>query len=387
MKSLVNGPLESMLLACLVARDAADLDEISVLYAKCNDKKLFDFAQEHECASIVAARLMALKKSSPKWEKALNDWKYCLNQRLRVLDELATLFKAEGIPLIALKNAGIARAIYPYPEECPMGDFDVLVTKADFARAHHLLLKAKYVLAFRVQNTIEEEGLEAGLLSGGTEYSYDLGDDVLWLELQWRSVAGRWISPELEPKAEDLFKTAIPVDGSDILIQDPVSNLLQVCLHTAKHSYVRAPGLRLHTDVDRIVRAYPELDWSSFVEKVEQMRVKTAVYYSLLIPAELLRTPIPSEVLEALRPLKVQDRLIRRALKKAGLFHPHAPKFSRLAYLAFTASLFDSPVACLHSAFPSPAYMQAHYGATSKLELPGLYAKRFANLIFRRVKT
>jgi len=256
---LVKTPYEKMLVSCLVSRDASNLETIYSHYAQCNERRLFEFAQEHEAASIVAMRLEALGKTSPMWQQAADNWKYRLTQRFEKLDALATALKAEGIPLIALKNAGIARAIYPYPEECPMGDFDTLVKKSDFRRAHEVVMKLGYELGFRAENTIEEEGVEAGLLSGGTEYRMELTDDIMWLELQWRAIAGRWISPEIEPSAESLFETAMSVEGSDIKILDPESNLLQVCLHTAKHSYVRAPGLRLHTDVDRIVRRIQRL--------------------------------------------------------------------------------------------------------------------------------
>ena len=40
-------------------------------------------------------------------------------------------------------------------------------------------------------------------------------DDVLWLELQWRPIAGRWISPEVEPKAEELIETSLAIEGSE----------------------------------------------------------------------------------------------------------------------------------------------------------------------------
>lgn len=391
MDGVLKTDLERMLVACLVHRDAADLSQIAELYARCNDKALFAFAQEHEIASIVGERLQALGKAHGHWLQAIGDLKYRMRCRLDALDELAAALDAEGIGIVALKNAGIARGIYPYLSECPMGDIDLLVAKADFVRAHEILLGLDYVPAFRVQNTIEELGVEAALLSGGAEYKKDLLDDTLWLELQWRPIAGRWIAPEVEPKAEDLLARAIPIEGSAVKLLAPLDNLLQVCLHTAKHSYIRAPGLRLHTDVDRIVRAYdkPEapFDWEAFVRRVQAMQVRVAVYFSLHIAAQLLHTPIPSSVLERLKPHKMQEKSIMKALVRGGFFHPQAPKFSRLAYLRFTASLFDSPAACLRSAFPSPNYMMSHYKLQSKALLPVGYAKRFVSLLFKRVQT
>ena len=54
---------------------------------------------------------------------------------------------------------------------------------------------------------------------------------------------------------------SLEVNGSNVRILAPEDNLLQVALHTAKHSYVRAPGFRLHSDVDRVVR-FQSIDWN-----------------------------------------------------------------------------------------------------------------------------
>ena len=215
-KTLIQTPYEKMIVACLVARRDANVDEIAQIYRQCQERALFEFAQEHECAGIVAARLEMIGQLTPKWKAVADDWKYRLSLRFEALDALAEALDAQGIPLIALKNAGIARAIYPHYEECPMGDFDVLVCKKDFERAHDIVVSQGFELDFRAEETIEEKGVKAGLLSGGTEYKKDLGDDTLWLELQWRSIAGRWIAPEVEPKAEDLFASSMAVAGTKI---------------------------------------------------------------------------------------------------------------------------------------------------------------------------
>lgn len=391
---LVKSLEEKILVECLIARKDADLEKIKELYKQYKEEardyqthKLYLFAEEHECASIVGSRLQALELSNPNWDLAIDNWKYRLTQRFEALDALAAALKAENIPIIALKNAGIARGIYPYIEECPMGDIDTLVKKSDFVRAHEVVMKQGFSFGFRAEETIEEEGVKAGLISGGTEYKKELTDDILWLELQWRPIAGRWIAPEAEPVADDLFETSLSIEGSDVRLLDPVSNLLQVCLHTAKHSYVRAPGLRLHTDVDRIVRAYPDLDWNLFLQRVRDMKVKTSVYFSLLIPKILLHTPISNDILDELRPSEKQYQFILNSICKAGLFHPMRSKFSRPKYLAFTAMLYDSPAVCFKSAFPSPGFMRERYGLSSDLQLPLCYIKRFAGLLFKRVKT
>ena len=183
---------------------------------------------------------------------------------LTELDQQAAELARHDIALVALKNGGIARGIYPCPGCCPMGDLDVLVEKKDFRAAHAILLDQGY--RFEYRSPLEETDLKAAEESGGAEYWKILPNgEKLWLELQWRPVAGRWIRPDQEPSAEELMARSMPIPDTAVRLLAPEDNLLQVALHTAKHSYVRAPGFRLHTDVDRIVRRQV-IDWQTFVE-------------------------------------------------------------------------------------------------------------------------
>ena len=107
------------------------------------------------------------------------------------------------------------------------------------------------------------------------------------------------------------FRDCYFAPGTKVGILSPEDNLLQVCVHTAKHSYVRAPGLRLHLDVERIV-AHKQIDWEVFLRKVKDAHVKTSTYYSLYLANMLFGTPIPQAVLDALHP---GDRKNRKLLK------------------------------------------------------------------------
>ena len=106
----------------------------------------------------------------------------------------------------------------------------------------------------------------------------------------------------------------MPIPGSAARLLAPEDNLLQIALHTAKHSYVRAPGFRLHTDVDRVVRRQP-LNWDLFLTRVIALEVKTPVFFSLAIPRSLFGTPIPDEVLAQLQPHPWKLALITKWLQ------------------------------------------------------------------------
>lgn len=166
----------------------------------------------------------------------------------------------------------------------------------------------------------------------------------------------------------------------------PEDNLLQVCLHTAKHTYVRAPGFRLHTDVDRIVRRCT-VGWQKFVAEVERLQVRTAVYLSLAIPTLLLRTPVPEWVLTRLQPAAWKTRLMLRWLWRVGLFDPDARKWSKPGYIVFNMLLYDTLDGLRRGLFPDAEWMQRRYEVKHRWSLPWWYAVRAAELTFKRAKT
>jgi hypothetical protein len=357
------------------------------LWEQLGDQAALALARENQVEPLLAHVLMETFGAAvpAPWRQAHDETWQRLGLYLGELDGLAARLAADGIPLAALKNGGIARGIFPCPGCCPMGDLDVLVSIRHFRRAHELLLDEGYSFEFR--SSLEKASLEAAEQGGGAEYWKILpGGEKLWLELQWRPVAGRWIRPDQEPKAEELLAGSIPIPGSAARLLAPEDNLLQIALHTAKHSYVRAPGFRLHTDVDRIVRRQP-LNWEVFLARVFSLEVKTPVYFSLAIPRFLFGTPIPDEVLAQLQPAAWKLALITGWLQSVGLFNPDEPKFGRLGFVVFTALLYDDLKGVWRGLFPGKAWMQAHYRFHRGWLLPYYYVRRLVDLAIRRVST
>jgi len=357
------------------------------LYERLGDRAAWALARENQVESLVAHVLMETLGSEvpAPWRQAHEATRQRLASYLGELDRLAARLAQDGIPLVALKNGGIARGIFPCPGCCPMGDLDVLVARRHFRQAHEILLEEDYTFAFR--SPLEQASLPAAEQSGGAEYWKILpGGAKLWLELQWRPVAGRWIRPDQEPEAEELLAGSLPIPGSAARLLAPEDNLLQVALHTAKHSYVRAPGFRLHTDVDRVVRRQG-LNWEVFMARVKSLEVKTPVYFSLALPRFLFGTPIPDEVLAHLQPPAWKLALLTGWLQRVGLFNPDAPKFGRAGFVFFTALLYDDLRGLRRGLFPARAWMRERYGCHRAWLLAYYYGRRLADLALRRVST
>jgi len=355
------------------------------LYIPDSDLELFSFAEANDIAPHVSHALRDTlgDHTPPHWIEAHESTERRNRSYLGELDRVASRLAESDIRLVALKNAGIARGIHPCPGCSPMGDLDALVDRSRFREAHEILLACGFTPEFRspLESGFDLDAAERG---GGSEYFTILpGGEKLWFELQWRPVSGRWIRPGQEPGGSALLERSVEIPGTPVRLLSPLDNLLQVALHTAKHTYVRPPGLRLHTDVDRIVRRQ-SIDWGLFVARAGELRVRTAVYFSLSIPRQFLGTPVPSEVLAELAPSPARRRGIERRLSKAGLLFPGEKKFSNGAYILFVSLLYDSLADLLRSAFPESRWMRQQYGFRSRWAVPAYHVKRLVGLAWRR---
>ena len=363
-------------------------DNTFELYEQIDDHIIFEAAKKNLVDSIIGYRLIEKygKDNIPlHWVNSYKSTNEKIASYLEELDRIADIFSKDGIPLIALKNSGIAKAIYPYPGLVPMGDVDTLVRRSDFIHAHEILIKNGYEIASPNKYHIADEKI--GYRTGGSEYKTILPNgQQLWFELQWRPVEGRFLRPDQEPDGDRLVDRSISTDGSKLRILSPEDNLLQVCLHTAKHSYVRAPGFRLNLDVDRIVNGQ-KIDWSLFLKNVIFHKVKVPVYFSLLIPKVLFNTPISEAVLKEIMPAPLRRHILSRWIQRIGLFNPHEKKFGKMGFIFWNAMLYDSVGGLKRAVFPDAKWMQDKYNLKKRYQLPYFYIKRVRDLVVNRMPT
>lgn len=337
---------------------------------KLNIEKLFELCAEHELEGTAASNIIKydIFTLPSYWQDAYNKQLERLSFLKEKSAEICKAMDKNGIKMVILKNGGIMADIIDDPAACPMEDIDSLVKKSDFMCAHDILVKNGFTFKFRSE--FEFEKLERAFRDGSTEYYITMPDrEKMWFELAWRPVAGRWIRLDKEPDADLLVDRAYYSKDTKVGILSPEDNLLQVCVHTAKHSYVRAPGLRLHLDVERIV-THKEIDWDVFLKAVNDTHVKTAVYFSLLIPRVLFGTQIPEWVLDKLHPGKLKEKKVLKLLGSAGLLHPKDRKFSKFKFLKFQTLLYDSFGDMLKVLNPGLKTMREIYGFKYSLLMP-----------------
>ena len=361
-------------------------NDLKKKFEECEKNVFFELCLEHELDGVVASHIIEnnLSELPDYWLAAYEKEKEHLTFLRDKAAEICKKMDENGIRMVVLKNGGIMSDMVEDAAACPMEDIDSLVKKSDFKKAHEILLESG--LTFKFRSEFEFEELEKSFRDGSTEYfiATPTGKEM-WFELAWRAVAGRWIRLDLEPDCDTLIDASYCAKGTKVGILSPEDNLLQVCVHTAKHSYVRAPGLRLHLDVERIV-AHKKIDWTLFLEKVRAAHVKTSTYFSLYLAKMMFDTPVPDDVLSALRPSKGKEKRILSLISKAGLLHLKARKFSKLEFLRFQTSLYDSINDMWFVLCPKGGRLHEIYGYKSPLKTPYYVVVRGLDLVGIRKK-
>lgn len=333
----------------------------------------YDVCKEHELDGVVGNAAISLGLELPSyWKEAYKKHQFRQEFLREKAKYICSIMDSYGIPMVVLKNGGIMLSMINEAVKCPMEDIDSLIKKKDFYKAHELLVNNGFVFKFRSE--FEEDKLDEAYRHGSAEYYLLMPDgDKMWFELSWRAVDGRWIRPDLEPSTDEFIDNSFVPTATKVHVLSPEDNLLQVCIHTAKHSYCRAPGLRLHMDVDRIV-SHNDINWDLFIQKVKKSHVCKSTYISLFIPSVIFGTSVPEKVLNELRPKDINKLL--NILAKASLIHPFERKFTKFQFLRFQTSLYDNFSDVFKVIYPSKEWINERYNCKSA-------GDRFIAIIFR----
>lgn len=217
------------------------------------------------------------------------------------LTRLTTALQTRGVPVIVLKGAHLAPVVYPQPSLRWMLDVDLLVHRADLARAA-AILRAH---GCRQIAESDDEG-------GSSAYPWHLPRFVQAhppsVELHWRLAAND------RPPPQELWQRAVPVRiaGVDTLGLGPEDLLLHLCVHACyAHRFVL--GLRPICDIAETVRHFgATMAWADVEERARRHRWHRGVHLMLRLAKEMLGAAVPDDVLRA-RPSGDIDHALRTA--------------------------------------------------------------------------
>lgn len=275
-------------------------------------------------------------------------------KNLRVLGQLAELlgaFELAGLPVIVLKGAALAEGVYGNAALRGMRDIDVLVRSDDLEKVQELMAGLGY-----------DASAQADL--GAVRASFHhlpryTRQRSLPVEVHWTLELPT--SP-FRIDLERLWDRAEParIAGQEAWVLAPEDLLLHLCMHASYHHHFRV-RLRHLADVASTVERYaPAMRWRSLLARAREWGVERFVYTTLSLACELLRAPVPANVLASFAHDAEDEELVR----VAGDFLLAAPVELPIAYREARAAggIAAKAQIYLGSLFPPPQRLREMYG-------------------------
>ena len=204
---------------------------------------------------------------------------------------------------------------------------------------------------------------------GGLHWLRSREDRTTKLDVQHHLVKTDWCRASFAVEPDALWASARPLDlcAAETWQLSVEDTLICLCLHlTLNHGYEWA--LSSYADMDRVVRAEDGApSWSRLIDRAGRFGVQTVVYRGLRCARRLLDTPVPSHVLDALKPGGLQLDILERlapldpkTVLQGAYRQPGSVKLSMLYAL-----LVDQPRALGGMArglfFPGEEWLAARY--------------------------
>ena len=219
---------------------------------------------------------------------------------------LVARFSENGIHAVPFKGPCLEALVHGKLGCRPMQDLDFFVPHAHLAKASAILREDGYLLALE---------LPAGRVESYTrqlrQIPFQRPRDGVAVDLHH----------ELMPRAfhfplsfESVASRLAPVDvcGRPVQTLDRTDLLLVLCAHHAKHGWEH---LRWLYEIVAVIAKRSEFDWDKLFQRATELRALRILSLGLYLGSEVLRCPLPSDVLTRIRSDPVVVKLAREVVR------------------------------------------------------------------------
>jgi len=273
------------------------------------------------------------------------------------LGKILRATQAAGIPVIPLKGAFLAEAVYGDIALRPMADLDLLVKPADLPRA----VQALRDLGYDSDQPFDPVAQQAGFQDmppmrrpGGA-----------MVELHWTLVTPLCGARIADEELQGIWERSVPatIAGVPSRALSPEDLLLHLCMHVSVHHRFADVGLKSFVDMAEVARHYENtLDWAAFAERANRWKVANGVRMALMLAGEWTDLRVPTDAWARLEGTAPDEQTLEWSRHKVLEGRPAelASEFARLESGGGAAGRLSALQA---AAFPPRATMARLYGA------------------------
>jgi hypothetical protein len=311
----------ALLLACCSAgaREWREAELSRLLEAGCKWSRILELGEHHGVLPLVYQSLCDSPTSVPSevLEELASRYDQNVRRNLRFTAELFRILDclaSAGILAIPHKGPVLAQTVYGDLALRDFSDLDVLVPREEARRAKEALRTLGYIPPSQLSAAHER-----AYLSTGYEYTFDGPAGRNLLEIQWDIVPHFYA---VEFPMRELFARVVPTElaGRTVKTLAPEDLFLTLCVHAAKHAWIRLCWLR---DIAGVAMTQ-NLDWSVVAGRAGELGLRRIVGVSLTLAQRLLQPHLPEVALNSFR----ADREIESLCSEIVAHIPAAEEYS-----------------------------------------------------------
>jgi hypothetical protein len=287
--SSANAAFALLLSCCTVEpREGRDRNTFHDLPLDFVWEQLLSLAEHHGVTPLVYEALREHGDAVPSaiLERLRRRYEDNARRNLRFTAELRRILdclEAHAIDAIPYKGPVLAETVYGELGRREFSDLDIIVRPADVVRAREALKLLDYRPSLQLTNSQERAYVRSGY-----EYTFDGPAGANLLEIQW-GIVPKFFAVDFS--VEGFFERAAHVDlaGRKVKTLSAEDLLLALCVHAAKHVWIRLCWLR---DVATVAQQ-PSVDWEFIGHRANELGIERILSVSLLLVSRRLRGRIP----------------------------------------------------------------------------------------------
>ena len=248
-------------------------------------------ARRHSLVPLVYRQLEALMRAQVPgavFQRFRRDYQENAARNLIFVDELMALLdglEAAGIEAIVFKGPALAVAAFGDVNLRRFVDLDLIVRRADVARAIEVLEQGGYVSS---KDLTGEQ--QAVLLR--TQHNLQFTRRRVIVELHWQVSSQLFASTVT---AEELWKdrSTVELNGRTVNTLATDELLFALSVHGSRHLWQRLAWI---CNIDRLIKTNSAIDWPALSERARRAKAERMFLLGPALAARLLGTDLPESV-------------------------------------------------------------------------------------------
>jgi len=247
-------------------------------------------AEHHGVLPLAARNLSSTRAVPPEVTQSLcQSFATNVRRNLWFASELARIaehFERKNLRAVPYKGPTLAQAAYGDIALRNFGDLDFLIAPSDFGSLKSALSELGYYPSKDLTPAVERFWLRKGY-----ECSFDSAAGKFLVELQWRLLPYFYA---VDLRTEELLQRSVrtKLGGIEIPSLSPEDTLLVLCLHAAKHLWMRLIWV---CDIAETMRTQ-SIDYSIVLSRARTLGITRFVLVSFWLARRLLGAAIPEEL-------------------------------------------------------------------------------------------